>query len=376
MTEKDKEYSILKSCFIFTFILGFFAYGYVFTNFTPAHDGIMTVTNDQAWQTAIGRALMQYYVRIRGVVDAPWLIGCLTLLYTAMAVYLTVKVLGIDDEPWNIFVVSSVYTLNITYICSATVYIYLLDIYATALLLAVAAVWTYGKEYNKIVQIAVSGVLLSLSMGLYQSYFAVAIALFIILFIQKVLSGESSLKELLLNAFEMLCVAEIGAILYSVTLKIVQKVTNVQPYDSYNSVSKLSDLSVMGIISSIPGCYKGFYNFFFKNQPYANTAFMVVNILLVVLAAIMYGYCFVKCKKTINKVFLLLAICLFPLGANCIYILTGGMLHYLMVFSYQIFYLLLLFPLLNGDFKMGGGTHKARGYCICGNIVSDCNQVF
>ena len=316
----------------------------------------MTVTHDQAWQTAIGRGLMQYYVRLRGQVDAPWLIGCLTLVYTSLAVYFTVKILGIEDELWKIFVVSAVFTLNISFICSAAVYIYLLDIYALSLLLAVLAVWTYETINNRALAVPASGIILSLSMGLYQSYFAVAIALFIFLVIKMIMGQKDNLRTIITNALYMICTAGIGAVLYSLTLKAIQNITGVEPYDSYNSVSNISNLSVKSVISSIPGCYRSCYNFFFKSQPYANNLFVIINVAFIILAIIMYSYCLIRFKSNVNRILLVLTIVIFPLGANCIYILSSGMIHYLMVFSYQTFYLLMLFPLLNNDFKIGGGT--------------------
>ena len=124
------EYKLFLRVAIITFVLGFFAYGYAFSCFTPAHDGIMTITHDQGWQTSIGRGLMQVYVRLRGEIDAPWLIGILALFYTSISVYLTVKALGIGDGVWKLFVISSLYVLNIAYVLSTTVFMYLWDIYA------------------------------------------------------------------------------------------------------------------------------------------------------------------------------------------------------------------------------------------------------
>ncbi len=92
--------------FIFTFILGIFADGYVFVSYVPAHDGMMTITHDQSWQTSIGRGLMQVYVKFRGVVDGPCLIGMLTLVYTAIAAYLLNEILEVSDEIWKIFAIS------------------------------------------------------------------------------------------------------------------------------------------------------------------------------------------------------------------------------------------------------------------------------
>ena len=77
---KRKKNEIIIS-FLYTFILGIIAYGYVFSQFTPSHDGVMTITHDQEWQTSLGRHLAQFYIKIRGPVDSPWLIGIITLFF-------------------------------------------------------------------------------------------------------------------------------------------------------------------------------------------------------------------------------------------------------------------------------------------------------
>ena len=337
--------------FIMTFILGLFAYGYAFTCYTPAHDGIMTITHDQGWQTSIGRGLMQVYVKFRGPVDSPWFIGILSLGYTAVAAYLTVKSLGINDELWKIFAIVSVYVLNIAYVLSATLFMYLWDIYAMALLLAVLAFYIFVKSNNRIIGILAASITLSFSMGLYQSYFAVTIGLFIILFVIETIKEEKSLKQQMVLAAEEIVILVVGAIMYGVTLKVIQKVTHVIPTDSYNSVSNISNLSVASVLSSIPDCYKEFFGFFFKVHPYSNKFFSFANVCLAIVAVVYYAFIFRGLKNNVNRVLLGMAILAFPLGVNCIYILSGGMIHNLMIFSYQIFYILMLLPVLCNDFE-------------------------
>ena len=345
------EYKLFVQVFTMTFVLGFFAYGYAFSCFTPAHDGIMTITHDQGWQTSIGRGLMQVYVRLRGEIDAPWLIGILALFYTSISVYLTVKALGIEDEGWKIFVISSLYVLNIAYALSTTVFMYLWDIYAMALLLSVLAFYVFVNVKNRFCAILTSAIILSLSMGLYQSYFAVMVGLFILLFIILTIKEDNSLKQQFMLALEEIIVLAIGAVLYGITLKIIQIITNVEPANNYNSVSNISNLSVKSIISTIPSCYKEFFVFFFKAQPYANRVFSLVNVVLLIGAIIAYVLVLRKMESNIDRILLCVAIILFPLGVNCIYVLSGGMIHYLMVFSYQIFYILMLLPWLYSGFE-------------------------
>lgn len=357
---QDINLNDIKLVFIIVFVLGIFAYGYGFMNFTPAHDGMMTVTHDQNWQTSIGRGLMQVYVKLRGQMNAPWLIGILALIYTSIAAWLTICVLGISEELWKYLLISSLYVLNIAYICSVTVYIYLFDIFAMALLLAIMAVYSFLKCKNDVVAIFTAAMFLSLSMGLYQSYFAVTVCLFIIIFIIKIISEGDDIRHLLTFVLEELCVVVLGSVFYGITLKVIQLITNVSPVDNYNSISNIQKLSFEGLLFLLPAAYENFFDFFFKSQPYANKIFTVVNTILVIIGLLSYFSVFVKTKKLSNIALLSLVILSFPLGANCIYVLSGGMIHYLMEFSYQFFYILLLLPLLQGNLIKNGGVIMSR----------------
>ena len=138
---KPINVTCLKKSFIFTFILGFLAYGYVFVNYTPSHDGMMIVKTNQWWEMSVGRFVVMYYAPIRGYLESPWLIGLLTMTYTALAVYLTINMLGIKDDNRRVFVVSAVYVLNIAYISNSCVYIFCWDLLALALLASVYAAY-------------------------------------------------------------------------------------------------------------------------------------------------------------------------------------------------------------------------------------------
>lgn len=344
MVRKNK-YSKIAGSLIITFILGFFAYGYAFTNYTPAHDGTMTVTTDQNWQIALGRVWAPVYVGIRGAMCSPWLIGILTLFFVGIAVFIVVDILDVCDDLWKIFIISALFVLNISNILLATVFMHTFDIYAMSLLLAVASVEILIKYKSKVLSIIISSLLLSFSMGLYQSYFAVTATLFLLVLMKRIMNEDSKINELIALAARELLVMMVGSVFYFVSIRIIQSITNVKPIENYNSVSNVSKLSVGTIIGLIPSCYLRFFGFFFDGGIYATRMLIVVNVLIFITAIISYSYVFNKMKLTYNKVLLLVVVVLFPLGSNCVYIFNSGMMHNLMVFPYQVFYILLLLPI-------------------------------
>lgn len=357
----------LKKCMLMVFAIGLVAYGYVFVNFVPAHDGMMVYTTDQYWQMSIGRYLMMYYVKLRGPMDAPWLIGMLSLAYIGLAVYLCHLVLDIRFDLWKIAVVSSIFTLNIAFIAASATFIYLFDIFALALSLAVLSVYINTKHTN-ILGFVLSAFVLALSMGAYQSYFAVAIGLYMILAVKELTDGKTffeTTKNGLLRIANLL----LASGLYYMILKITQRINGVRAYeDSYNSVSNISNLSLPLVIKLIPYSYKNIFSNLFMNYTYSTRVVDILNLAIVVFGTgFLVMLCVNKCKGIKEKLLFVAVLVLFPLGLNCIYVLANGMTHQLMVFSYQLMFILALYPMLSE--KIVIGNENVRRWVTRGTIV-------
>ncbi|SEG15857.1 Glucosyl transferase GtrII [Butyrivibrio sp. Su6] len=354
---------MLVQVMVITYILGMLAYGYVFMNFVPAHDGIMTVCTDQYWQMGLGRCLMKYYVQIRGVVEAPWLIGMLTMFYVALSSYMVIDLLDVGDELWKIFIITSLFALNLTLTNSALTYIYLLDIYAMALLCATAAVYVLVK-FDGIVSVLAAAALVSISMGLYQSYLAVAVGLLMIVGIKKLVDNAET-KAIINYVIKLVIVLVLGSIGYIIMLRVLSHINNI-PIDMGN-VSGISNINISNLFQLIIGTYGRVYKFFFAEFIYSNNSFRYINILIMVCGIIAYGYIIVHVREVWRKLVIAAAIILFPIGTNFLYILTaGGHLHYLMMFSYQLQYVLLLYPFLCGFIK---SKIKIQKYAVTMAII-------
>ncbi|MCR4754913.1 MAG: glucosyltransferase domain-containing protein [Lachnospiraceae bacterium] len=344
----------LKQVFIFTFIIGLIAYGFVFTNYYPSHDGYMMMKTNELWELSIGRFVVLYYAPLRGKVEATWLLGILTLTYVAFAVFLTMEVLQIPYDNWRVFVVSSVFVLTIAFISNSCIYIYCWDVYALALLLAVLSVYCFMQipKYKKwrffqVVWCAASLMSLALSMGCYQAYYAVAVGLYLIIISKKILDDDT-FRNVIIFGISTLANLICSGGLYYLILKICQRINNIIPdQGSYESLSNLEYLTPMGVIKTIPLCYEQVFRYFFVDKIYASNLVCYANMALFLIGITLWGYCIIYRVRNIqNRALLIIILALFPLGINCISILTGGDMFQLMIWSYQLFYIMLLYPLL------------------------------
>ncbi|SCY10750.1 Glucosyl transferase GtrII [Lachnospiraceae bacterium XBB2008] len=349
-----KKYSGLKNVFIITFIIGFISYGYVLTNYSPTHDGYMMVKTNQIWELSIGRFCVLWYGRLRGLIEAPWLLGILSLIYIGLAVYMAMELLEIPFDIWRTVIVSSVFLLNIAFISNAGVYIYCWDVYALALLFSVASAYLMlnvgGKMkqwYSRATVYAAAVLLLALSMGMYQAYFPVAAGLCVIYFCKEVID-KKDLKKIYARAAISVGWLVISGIVYYLILKICQRIYNTQPYSgAYESLDNIEKLSPAGIIKSVPTCYKQVLKYFFKDNLYDSRVLPYLNIALIVLGALVWISVIVRHVEGIHRRILIVALLMiFPLAINSVSLLTRGTLLQLMTWSYQLFYIAALYPIL------------------------------
>lgn len=337
----------IKRVLSYVYIIGFLTYGYVYANYTPAHDGMMTVKHNQYWEMSVGRFVVMYYGRFRGLVEAPWLIGALSLLYIGLSVWLTMEVLDIKFEPWKIVVLSLVYVLNISFIATTCVYIFCLDVLALGLLLATVSVY-FGTRGNKWYYYLLAALFMAFSLGLYQIYIAVAVGLYLILMLKELIDGEKISNIIKAAIYRMLSLVLSGGIYY-ILVKIFQKLSGVNPYqgNAYENIGNILDSSIWDILRLIPTSFMQVINYLFLDYTYTTRIPDAINLVVFIVGlALWISVLRKKLTSAVQWIIAIIVALVFPIGINCISLLTKGSISQLMTFSYQLMYILVLFPAL------------------------------
>lgn len=351
----------IKKVLSYVYIIGFLTYGYVYANYTPAHDGMMTVKHNQYWEMSVGRFVVMYYGRFRGLIEAPWLIGALSLLYIGLAVWLTMEVLDIKLEPWKIIVLSLVYVLNISFIATTCVYIFCLDVLALGLLLATVSVY-FVTRGNKWYYYLLAVLFMAFSLGLYQIYIAVAVGLYLILMLKELIDGEKISNIIKAAIYRMLSLVLSGGIYY-ILVKIFQKLSGVNPYqgNAYENIGNILDSSILDILRLIPTSFMQVINYLFLDYTYTTRIPDAINLLIFIIGiALWISVLRKKLTSAVQWIIAVTVALIFPIGINCISLLTKGSITQLMTFSYQLMYLLALYPALYcyDDIKLFGKKTK------------------
>ena len=160
-----------KVAFFTCFVAGLLIHMPVLISDIPNHDGLDSIYADQNMITS-GRWFLTVACGLSSYYNLPWLIGILGLAYLGCAAAALCEILEVR-KPWAVMLVSGLLTA-FPALASTFAYVYTLDGYMLALLLAVLSVLLV-KKYRR--GFLPGAACLAFSMGIYQGYLSFAMIL-------------------------------------------------------------------------------------------------------------------------------------------------------------------------------------------------------
>lgn len=341
-----------KLAFGAAFVLGLLIHLPVMLSDTPNHDGLSSMYFDQNMITS-GRWFLTVACGISSYFTLPWLIGLLSLLWLGCAAAALTELLEIRDRA----LIVGVSGLLVAFPAAASTfaYVYTMDGYMMALLLAVLAV-LFTKKYKK--GFLPGALCLAFSMGIYQSYlpFAVILSLYMVL---TMFMEEIGLKEKLSRALHYLCMGAGGVVLYYVILQILLAVQG-KELDTYQGISGMSAVgggSGASLMGSLAEVYRDFTVFTVKGNVLCNNVFSLAALLvLAVLAAAVLISLTLRKKWWKSPLFygaLGVGALGFPVAANVI-LIVSPQVNYHLLMRYQWVLFLILMAAFVGKYGCGG----------------------
>ena len=363
------------------------AHGYRFVNNMFSGDSLVAVyQDDYAWQIALGRCFNPIWVFLRGTLTSPWLISVLGTFWMSLAVFCVVDFLG-GSSRGAVILTASVMTINPVVACLNATFLPWTDLQIFALFLNAAGVW-FLKEKGKR-NFFVGFFLLMLGLGTYQAYLMVSVSLVMI----RILMDLAEKRELDREGKLILRYGAgfLGAgVFYFIIWKTMQKMLNIWTADTYNGLSSLGDYTGVAFGRLAAEAYKEVFRFFWNPHVFVSLYFKgssleilwiwvlrLVNSAIVLMTAAVVLYQNHRNKTSvIQKVLQASLFLLLPLGMNFVYILSKGMEHTLMIFSFLTVYFLairlLLEPAEKNKWLMG-----IKYACIAGlALVCWVNMIF
>ncbi len=350
----------LKKCLLYTLIFWLAAHGYRFLNNLYTGDTLNNVFQDDIlWQRSLGRFLQPITMIFRGVITAPWLLFVIAVVEFGAAVFFLTLILDIKDSV-TIFIICGVLSCNLALTCTNAAYTPWVDIYGIAFLLATLGVYLISQD--KILGYILGILSLVGCMGFYQAYVDVAIGLVGIIIILE-LSAKKLDKKIIIKDIKMLGSVLLSGIIYAVAYKLVLKIHHVEEAVSYNSLSGVGDYEGVSIGELIIGVYKAFFDYLFHQGTFVSTYLLgkrVSNVWdIVIIASVIVSFAFVIIglfilgKKNKVPVWQMLiqavGLVILPLALNFVYILSKGMEHELMIYSFYLVYVFYIVVFLKNE---------------------------
>ena len=325
--------------FISTFLFGLLGHAYRYFNPIFSHDSVYDLYSDHNyWQISLGRFLQPVYTAFRGAVSAPYLIGILSLVWLSISIVLIVTLLNIHTKYFQIAIcgiLSTSYTL--TYL-NAT-YIPWSDIDMLALALSVFSVYCLKKHHNGLL---ISSSLLACSLALYQSFIQVSIIILMIIICNSIIECKT-LKGIFNECLQYLLMLILGLFIYYIALHIVLRFTGVVLANTYNGISDVTNIQPTSFLTLLINSYSYAAIYIIAPETYNRLTVAILNIALLIFALyLIVRISHLKELKSDRIILLFLVVLSMPIGMNFVFLLSKGMVHSLMTFSFQFVYIFLL----------------------------------
>lgn len=340
----DNNKYMIFFCCASVFIWGLFAHAYAFLNSVYTHDSLLEFNANvygNHWKVQLGRFFVPIYRALFGSdVVITWYTGLLGLLWISVAVFLVIKMFNITEK-CIVVLISGIMTVNMSVSAIVATYMHDFDSYMFAVMMAVMAVFLWHKyKYG----FWVGSFCITIVLGTYQAFISVAIVLVILESIIALLSSKC-FKEVFVKGFKGIVMLLGGGLLYVIALKLVTFITGIELVTNrYNSLDHAFSSSIVELLELLLESYKDTFNWYFNVvNAYPQMFMIVISILLLVLVFVCLAQTFFKTIKGWKERILLLGLLLIlPVGMNVTYILSQGMVHYLMVYAIWLVYVFAL----------------------------------
>lgn len=332
----DKISKQEKIAFISAFVWGFAAHGYMIANKLSFHDD-MSAMFGLGRSIESGRWFLYIMKRIGDFfsvyVSSAWYNGICSLLFLALSAAVVVRTLEIKSEV-NVVLCAGILVTFPT-VAATFAYMFTAPAYCMAVLLMCMAVWTVKK--NTVIGSILGGILIAVSLGIYQAYMGIFASLAVILLIKKIVVEEEILTCCMKRIAAFFCSGGIGIFVYLLMNKILGTLLGKGSVYSAPELKKIPEAVMIA--------YQNFFEFlrrpYFGINPYRGLRWAAV--VMVLITVLLFGYRLIYSKtERKNKMIACMLGILFPLAVNFVYVITLNdvQMHSLMLYSLSCVFLL------------------------------------
>lgn len=272
-----------RAAFFSCFLTGLLVHLYAFTNLIPNSDGLSRVYDTQQ-MTISGRWFLHYVSALNAFTQMPMAIGLLAMLFLGLAAGFIAPLLGLQSR----VLAGAAGALLAAFPALGYTFLYMFTAsdYCVAIFLAVLGVWLTARW--KFGWIA-GACALALSMGTYQAYASVAVALSLLVVLRAFLDPERPWKPTLWLGLRLVFHLAAGAVLYYGTLLVFLKVKNLELLSYLGMDQAGSGYPIGQLPHQVLLTYMDTLNFFFSTNflgGFANGWMVALDLALLILAPV------------------------------------------------------------------------------------------
>ncbi|MBR1701062.1 MAG: glucosyltransferase domain-containing protein [Lachnospiraceae bacterium] len=327
-----KEYKV---AFLSAFFIGLLIHMPVMLSDIPNHDGLSSLYFDQNMITS-GRWFLTIACGFSTYYTIPWVIGLLGLVFLGLTSVALAELLEIQDTV-PIMLISGL-LVSFPALASTFAYVFTMDGYMLALLLAVLSVLC-TKKWRK--GFWIGAFCLAFSMGTYQAYlpFAILLCLYEAL---RIFGREDPFREKCWEVFRYLCMGVLGVLFYYVILRILLVIEG-KELDSYQGINDGISGAAVGTITHT---YRDFLSFTLRGNVLFQNIFSLIA-LIVLCGCAIYGACRLGKQRKVWKnpalfVIITMVLLAVPLATNVILLISPNVTYHLLMRYQWVVYLILM----------------------------------
>ena len=345
-------------CLVSVFAWGLLAHGYGFLHSSLSHDELnafYATPTEYQWKQRIGRFFVPFFQELmRGDLALPWVVGMLALLFIGLSLYLMVRMLGLHDR-LQIALAAGILTTNLTVTAQTASFLHELDCNFLALLFAVCAVYLWHTRRGWLSS-AGACALVFLAIGIYQSYFAVAVTLMMLLCLAA-LYQDADVRATVLQGVRGIAILAVSIAAYGLFSAVFYKATGMaRKYDLVETNG-----FPLFYLRLLPKTYEDFFRALF-NDAYPRQFLPVLYLAGAAFVVSLIRILVQKRKEPARVVLMAALLCLLPLAMNITFLLAkGGGIHDL---TYYALWFIWLMHLLAAFRPAAGSSRLRRLLCV------------
>lgn len=317
-----------KTAFFSTLVIGLMIHMPVMLSDIPNHDGLASMYFDQNMITS-GRWFLMAACGFSSFYTIPWLIGVIGLVFLSLAAAALVELLEIR-RIWAAALTGGL-LVSFPALASTFAYVFTMDGYMLALLLAVLAV-LFTKKYRR--GFIPGAVCLAFSMGTYQAYlpFAMVLSVYAVLMLA---AGQGSVRVKAKKSACYLFMGAMGAALYYIILQVLLKIQG-RELASYQGIDGMASGALKdSLFSAVKSMYHDFFAFSLKGGVVFQNIPSAAACLVLLFAATGAAFCFGRNRKGWKNPFffaiMIIALAIFPMIVNVILLISPHVTYHLLM---------------------------------------------